>query len=236
MLTVSGKIKKLFFDRLAVKQAVDKDRLRFLRNAGRYAQKTARTSIKRKGRARKPPKNLTGKAYERWQREVEERHASPPGSPPFAHTDHKVFTIKNILFAYDPATGGTIVGPVGLNSNAVGRMGTMVVPELLEFGGRVGVLEKLENVSPPRVRTGGKRVLTPVQKQKMLERLQAKGKQYTPGTRWVPRGKRLKPGQPVRARMAEYAPRPFMAPAISKTKEKFGQLWFSNRGGRSEAG
>lgn len=234
MVTVSSRIKEWFFDRTLVENQVNQDRLKYLRNAGMYTRKTARSSINKKGRARQRPKNLTGKAFEKWQLEVWQREASLPPKPPHAHTDHKVFTVKNILFAYNPQRSSVIVGMVGLRSNLLGGSSFMTVPEILEYGGTAKIREKLEDVTPARRHTGVRRTLTPVQKQKMIERMQARGTMYTAGTRWVPAGRRLKPGQPVRSRTAEYKARPTIGPAVSKTMQKFGNLWFS-RGEGSDA-
>ena len=46
------------------------------------------------------------------------------------------------------------------------------------------------------------------------------------GTVWRPvGGRRPRPGQPTRVRMANYAPRPFMGPALEAERDKFPQLW-----------
>jgi len=46
------------------------------------------------------------------------------------------------------------------------------------------------------------------------------------GTIWRPVGRRRpRPGQPTRVRMANYAPRPFMGPALEAERDKFPQLW-----------
>jgi hypothetical protein len=200
MVAVSFKVKSFFFDRLKVIAAVEKDRLKFLRNAGGFARKTARTSMKRKGKARARPKNLTGKAFTRWQQEIENQPASPPGTPPFAHSDDAVRTLKNILFAYDISSGGVVVGPVGLRHKKLRAMGGTIPPSLHEYGGTTRVLEK-------RV-----------------------------GRRWAPLGGRARPGQPVRKRNATYPARPYMKPAVEKTKARFKNLWFTSAGALGATG
>lgn len=134
MLTLNARIKDLFFDRQAVIDQIGKDRARFLRNIGRYIQRVARSSMKRKGKARKPPKNQTGKAYQRWLDEIQKQPASPPGTPPFVHTDDKYATLKNILFAFN-TVDSVVVGPVGLRA-------TSNVPSLHEYGGSQTIHEK----------------------------------------------------------------------------------------------
>ena len=46
------------------------------------------------------------------------------------------------------------------------------------------------------------------------------------GAKWMPRGKRSpRPNQPTRVRIAVYAPRPFMGPALAAEQDKFPTLW-----------
>jgi len=208
MLTVSAKIKDFFFDRLKVIAAVDAKRLKLLSNAGGYVRRTARNSMKAKGKARKPPKNMNGRAYAKWLDEVKQPPPSKPGSPPFTHTDDPVVTLKNILFAYNTANGGVVVGPVGLRHRGLRMAGGIIPPELHEYGGSTVIPEK--KVTFP---TGGHR--------------------WIPRGR-----RRPYPGQQTRNRKATYPARPYMAPAIAKTitQSRFKQLWFSNDTGNRRAG
>jgi hypothetical protein len=197
MLTLDiKKAKQFFFDRQKVLDQVGVDRARFLRNIGRYVQRTARNSMKRKGSARKPPKNMNGRAYEKWLLEIQKQPSSPAGSPPFVHTSDSVATLKNILFVFGSSKESVLVGPVGLN----GRGGS--IPALHEYGGTAQIQEK----------------------QVTFQR---------GGSKWVPQGRRLRPGQKTRRRNATYPARPFMAPAVVKTQSqsKFKDLWFSSGGG-----
>jgi hypothetical protein len=199
MLTLDiKKTKDFFFDRLKVIEQVDKDQLRFLRNAGGFARRTARNSMKRRGKARTPPKNMNGRAYQKWLLEVEKQPASPAGTPPFTHTDSAVTTLKNILFAFG-GKDSVIVGPVGLN----GSKGS--IPALHEYGGTAHIPEK----------------------QVTFQR---------GGSKWVPRGRRVRPGQQTRKRSAKYPARPFMAPAVAKTQSKFKNLWFASESSGRAAG
>lgn len=177
--------KRFFFDRQKVIDQLGKDRARFLRNAGRYVQKTARNLMPRKGKSRKPPKNLRGKAYLKWIEEIKNQPASQPGKPPHVHSDDPNRTLKNILFIFN-GNNSVIVGPVGLERSRAS------VPSLHEHGGTQLIREK-------RV-----------------------------GKVWAPMNGRRRPGQPVRSRMAKYPARPFMKPAVEKTKGtgKFKNLWF----------
>lgn len=202
MISVSARIKDFFFDRLKVQNAVDKKRLNLLGAAGGYVRRTARNSMKNKGRARKPPKNMNGTAYQRWLDEIKNAPSAPPGSPPFCHTDDPVVTLKNILYGYDMSSGGVVVGPVGLRHRRLRNTGGIIPPELHEFGGTTRIPEK--EVLFPR---GGRR--------------------WVPVGRKNPR-----PNQRTRVRKATYPARPFMKPAIDKlkTKSRFKNLWFTNPG------
>jgi len=115
----SMKVKALFFDRPKVKRAVDRAQRRALSKAGAFIRQRARTSMrKRKGSA-------------------------PPGSPPYAHEG----SLRRLLFfAYDPASGSVVVGPVGFRNSTA--------PNTLEFGGRATVTRRRR-----RPRNDGKRVI-----------------------------------------------------------------------------
>jgi hypothetical protein len=95
----------------------------FLRNWGRYAQKVARSSIKKVAGARPAPKRkfladggtTWTPAYRRWFAEFGVmrngrlvRPTSEPGKPPFTHTG---LLRKAILFAFDPLAESVVVGP-----------------------------------------------------------------------------------------------------------------------------
>ena len=80
-------------------------------------------SSKKKGGARKMPKGE--RARKKWEEEIRQRPASPPGTPPFTHTG----ALKAaILFAYDPSHQSVVVGPSRT------RLGN--IAHLHEFGGR----------------------------------------------------------------------------------------------------
>jgi hypothetical protein len=123
----SLQIKSSFFDREIVKKTVDKQTRQALNRIGGYMRRTARSSIKRKGHARKAPKNVNGAAYQRWLAEVKSRERSLAGSPPFQHTTHPVVNPKNIVYAWDGADS-LIVGMIGFPRS------TKPVPNQIEFG------------------------------------------------------------------------------------------------------
>lgn len=125
MLTVSYKVKDLFFDRVAVQRQVGKQQRGFLNRLGGFIRTTARRS------QRKATKKRT---------------VSSPGNPPLRHSDDPVMTLRNILYAYNPENQSVIVGPVGLNMQTARRQQTMLmsgaVPALHELGGTAGIREK----------------------------------------------------------------------------------------------
>lgn len=120
MTTVGAEIKRTFFDRRAVRQAVGKATANFYGKAGAFIRTTARSSMRR----RKTP--------------------SMPGSPPSVHSRSKVATLRNIQFGYDFATDSLVIGPLKLNQYGIrnGIKTTGTVPALHEYGGIAGILEK----------------------------------------------------------------------------------------------
>jgi hypothetical protein len=92
-----------FFDRAAVMHATTRAERRVLSRFGAFVRTRARTSIR------------------------ERQRPSPPGSPPSSH----VGLLKRfILFSYDPARHGVVIGPTRINAKTGGD-----APPLLEYGG-----------------------------------------------------------------------------------------------------
>lgn len=141
---VTMEAKNFFFDRKFVQQEVGKENAKALSRIGAFVQRRARSSMKRKGKARKRPTNRGGKAYNRWLKEITDPTASAPGSPPHTHTDDPVATLKNIWFQYDPANMSVVIGPLKLNQRSIvnGLLASGTVPQLHEFGGVQTIREK----------------------------------------------------------------------------------------------
>lgn len=113
---ITAKVKKQFFDRQAVIDAVGRAQARLFARAGAFVRTAARTSMRR----RKAP--------------------APPGKPPSVHSKDSFATLRNILFAWDPRSESLVVGPVTLNQSSF-RGSTVVkgaVPAIQEFGGVIG--------------------------------------------------------------------------------------------------
>jgi hypothetical protein len=110
-------VKGFFFDRPRVAQMIDGQTRRVFSRFGAFVRDDARKSI----RAAKKP--------------------SRPGSPPHSHTG----ILKRFLyFALDPAHRSVIIGPAKTHQIFFGadrRPATGTVPEVLEYGGVIGILE-----------------------------------------------------------------------------------------------
>jgi len=109
--------KALFFDRVRVRQMMDKRTLRVHRRFGGFVRRTAMNSLRTR------------------------KSASAPGQPPHSHT--KVLK-RNIFFSLNPADRNVIIGPVKTNQvffNKHRQPVTGTVPEVLEFGGSIRVFE-----------------------------------------------------------------------------------------------
>lgn len=117
---------------------------------------------------------------------------SPPGSPPSVHSTDKIATLKNILFGYQPSSHSVIAGPVGLNqfNYESSAQASRPIPAIMEHGGTVAIHEE-------RWKTIGG------------------------NSRWYRRDMRRSPSDRklYRVRIANYQPRPFMAPALERERK-----------------
>lgn len=229
--TVTYRVKKLFFDRAAVRKALGKANAKALGKAGAFVRTRARSSLRR----RKKP--------------------SAPGSPPSVHSRDAVANLKNILFAYDPGRQSVIVGPVGLNVHKLIRSGSGpgaqtfisrgAVPGTLEFGGMLGVRKVRDEGGQWHTLPFGRRrrdtdiqlipvwKATPEQKAaaigiKSIDTFRSRGRKGNGVQRhtvnfYIVRASE----QPSRIFWANIAARPFMGPALAAEAPKFPSLWFS---------
>lgn len=120
---VGLEVKNWFFDRPKVQRLVKDKTLTALSKAGDRTRKAARRLIGNPSR-RKP---------------------RPAGKPPRARTDDNVATLRNILYGFVPGQQTVIVGPLRLNMRNYlnGKLSRAPVPAVHEFGGQLGVREKL---------------------------------------------------------------------------------------------
>lgn len=107
-LTVSFKIKELFFDRAKVKKAMDRANRRALSKIGAFIRRRSRSSIRKS------------------------KKASLPGNPPRAHANREP-NLRTILFGFEPSGPSVVIGPVRFSGLQSGK----TVPEILEFGATV---------------------------------------------------------------------------------------------------
>ena len=112
---VTFEMKKFFFDRQVVQNAVDKQQRRAISRSLAFVRTRARSLLRRR------------------------KSVSAPGKPPSVHTSG--IGLKTILFAYDMRTKSGIVGPVKLNQVNMTRRGSQPVPSILELGGTVTASE-----------------------------------------------------------------------------------------------
>lgn len=139
--------KLLFFDRQSITDPAEKAKLRNLSRMGAFVMTTDRQSIK------------------------DRPGASPPGTPPHAHTvfktaqpgvtksgklkaPKKFYPFKaSILFGYDKSRDSVVVGPQFRS----GSRTNPTVPHMLEFGGAASIQSRGKTVSAsfrPRPHTG----------------------------------------------------------------------------------
>jgi hypothetical protein len=199
-----------FFDRKAVRDAMDAMDLRALSKASMVVKDRAKRIIKKRGLARLPLKvqekfpgaGITslvqmgaigprlGKTI---IREVQRPPASSPGSPPFTHTPYAGHFAsflgfrRNLWNFYDPQTHSAVVGP-----SKKGRM----IPYLHEFG---GVIRMRTWVFIPQIKTKRGGMRSPI-----TMKLPA-GQLPSNPSHWRPMSMQT---------VASYPARPFMAPAL----------------------
>jgi len=113
----NARVTRMFFDKPAVQNAVDRAMRRVHSQFGAYVRRTARFSIRKR------------------------KASSAPGSPPSSHTgDLK----RRIFFAYEPQRQNVIIGPIRTNQVFFGpdrRPVRGTIPEVLEEGGAIRILE-----------------------------------------------------------------------------------------------
>jgi len=116
---VSYSATKFFLDRAEVQRKLGVARVRALGRQGAFVRRRARTSILRR-----------------------RKRISAPGSPPSVHSKGSIDSLRNILFAYEQSSDSVVVGPVKLNQINRSRSGSISIPALMEFGGRIEILEE----------------------------------------------------------------------------------------------
>ena len=128
------------------------------------------------------------------------KKSSAPGRTPNVHSNSKFANLKNILFFYDRNTDSGIVGPVGFGNIKP------AVPHLMEKGGSWHGRSQLVQVSNAEAKRG-----TSVNGKKL--RLEY---DYKTHTRIAKQQNRKPKYFALVTGKRQYAPRPFMEPALDK--------------------
>lgn len=102
---------KVYFDRDIVKNAMDRKTYRALLKASSFLARRARTSMRYRNIAKR------GGGY----------NYSPPGSPPYAHTETGAYVRKLLDYGYDLSSKSAVIGSQ--------KKGSGKAPNVLEFGG-----------------------------------------------------------------------------------------------------
>jgi len=175
--------KALFFDRKAVTDATDRGTRRMLSRFGAYVMRRGRSSIRRR------------------------KKVSDPGKPPSAHEG----SIKKIYFGYEPRRRSVVVGPVLLNLVSFDdqmRPVSGAVPEVLEKGGAINVLEEWTGSRWWRVNLRRRGAVSDV------GALRESGRSNVFNRR-----------RPIRKRRVTIAPRPTMRLAFEAERPKLQGMW-----------
>lgn len=130
-VTISG---HQFFNATTLKSAVNKAEHRYLRHAGGYTTRTAKNLIKKKGAARKPPKEFKSdgsrtKAWLKWRVEKQKRPASSAPLPPHTHSDDRVSLRRATQWGLSSGQQSVLIGPESFGPE------TTKIWNLHEFGG-----------------------------------------------------------------------------------------------------
>jgi hypothetical protein len=211
-----------FFDRDEVIKSVGKAKISALRHSGGYVRLTARRLIKKVGLARKPPKQVTptgkpSKAWLKWILEATQGIASPPGSPPYTHSNKPHTLRPAILFGWDRSSQSVVVGP---SSMAIGRIGATHEHGGLEFDAPKKKRPnnwRIEQMGhgPIRIDASGGVAFAILSSPKQVERSKRLATIIAPGAM----RKSNKPAS------RKYPARPFMRPAMNQAYPKLPSFW-----------
>ena len=125
MIDVRADVKKLFFDRAAVTNAIDTRARSALGKFGALVRKTAIASVKEAPHGRHAPAGSPPFSHMAARRRAINRKRKAEGRPK-AKPGFK--GLKHILYTYDPVKRSVIIGP------ASNRKRSVTIPEILEEG------------------------------------------------------------------------------------------------------
>lgn len=176
-MNVTFKVREAFFDRPKVIASLKKAKRKALSKAGAFVRRRARSSMRRR------------------------KSASPAGSPPSAHSNGN--SLKTILFAFQPQSESTIVGPVQFNQ--------------VNF-----TIESVASTVPGLHERGETAIIHEYRYQPIEGESDVQWRRVDGSNRYGPReGYRLQ----TRRRTARYPKRPFMRPALEAEAPNFPELF-----------
>lgn len=191
---IGFEMKKWFFDTRWAKIAVDKTARKVLSQFGAFVRTSARSSIPSSNTISKPgqpPHSHVGAT-----RRAINRHRKANNVAPIRGGRQG---IKDIWFAWDQGTKSVVVGPVQYNMVSFGAVRGEVLhgtlPEILEYGGDIGVMESQR----PGVQT--------------WRRIDFRF------------ARRRYSGHKIRRRTVHIAARPYMVPALTRETPKLPGMW-----------
>lgn len=220
---VSIGISNLFFDRQFVIESVNEKTRKALSHIGGLVRTIARRSIRKR------------------------KKESEPGQPPSSHSGllRGTGSGPGIYYAFDPVHTSVVIGPTPLNQISYVFVGggegrkfiRGAIPSILEKGGMVGIREVKNPITGLWERTPwGKKTkerLIPVWKATPKEKAASKG------VKTIVKGKHAinfyrVPVEAIesRIRYATIQPRPYMVPAMMKTKDRYASAWSYSGGAR----
>ncbi|OQA77864.1 MAG: hypothetical protein BWY31_04427 [Lentisphaerae bacterium ADurb.Bin242] len=205
---------KLNFDASKVEKAARKGCITSLRGAAAYIYKVARNSIRRR---------------------VNPDKASPPGTPPYAHSTGITDIKKSIAFKVDEKNMTAVVGPVHIK----GGLGN--VARLHEFGGTKETEKSKKPMAgdwdttkagPVAINKDNVIVFGKLRSDK--QRARAWRISSMPGVRYANKKEqglvryraKMRKEQAIQKKgTLNYPERPYMGPALQKSQEKIAPMW-----------
>lgn len=147
-MEVSATIKKMFLDKKAIVDAVEKSQTKILSKAGGLVRKSAQDLLVFKPAIRKPRKTKNVRTnMERMAqyRAMKKAAASPPGAVPFIRRKQYP-NLSSIRYDVIPSAKKVIIGPIVRRNRSMER----TAPNVHEFGGsvRINVHSKDGKVHP----------------------------------------------------------------------------------------
>lgn len=204
VFNIGFKLTRVFFDSRRIKSSFENRARKIHGKFGAFVMKAARQSIKKA--------SFVARKKRGQERTDFRTKSSPPGQAPYSQKG----TLKHNIF-FDYSSANVAIGPEKTPRKvADGRPvgGARTVPEVLEYGGKIEIIEYQRDFTP-------------------------KGRQYVRDRwghdpdAWHRLGKKRiyhKTGRPLRIRakrkrILNIAARPFMGPAFEKEKPKLPEMW-----------